>query len=107
MRNAMMRKIHQENWELPMAAAGAAASATNTTQITVRIASIMRNFFFLAIRLSPFQSGFHIGVADAPQGSRTLGGIRNLLPDLPQHRVHASLGGASAASASSFVFGQR
>ena len=49
-RNAMMRKIHQKNCELPMAAAGAAASATNTTVMTDRIASTNRNFLFFAIR---------------------------------------------------------
>ena len=45
-----MRKIHQKNCELPMAAAGAAASATNTTVMTDRIASTNRNFLFFAIR---------------------------------------------------------
>ena len=33
----MMRKIHQKNCWFPMAAAGAAASHTNTTQITVEM----------------------------------------------------------------------
>ena len=33
-------KIHQKYWLLPMEATGAAASATNTTQMTERITSI-------------------------------------------------------------------
>jgi len=42
----MIMKIHQKYWELPIDATGAAASATKTTQMTVRIASISLNFFF-------------------------------------------------------------
>ena len=41
----MIRKIHQKNCWLPMAAAGAAASHTNTTQITDRITDMKENFF--------------------------------------------------------------
>ena len=43
----MMRKIHQKNCWLPMAAAGAAASATNTTQMTERITLMNENFLTL------------------------------------------------------------
>ena len=42
-------KIHQKYWLLPMEATGAAASATNTTQMTVRIASVSLNFLVLCI----------------------------------------------------------
>lgn len=35
---------HQKYWLLPMEATGAAASATNTTQMTDRITSAKRNF---------------------------------------------------------------
>ena len=42
----MIMKIHQKYWEFPIDATGAAASATKTTQMTVRIASISLNFFF-------------------------------------------------------------
>ncbi len=48
----MIKKIHQKNWALPMAAAGAAASATNTTQITDRMTSINENF--LPATTTPF-----------------------------------------------------
>ena len=41
----MIRNIHQKNCWFPMAAAGAMASATNTTQITERITSKSLNFF--------------------------------------------------------------
>ncbi|EHE93559.1 hypothetical protein LLCRE1631_01209 [Lactococcus lactis subsp. lactis CNCM I-1631] len=41
-----MRTIHQKNCELPIAATGAAASATKTTQMTERIALNRLNFFF-------------------------------------------------------------
>ena len=47
-RKAMIRTIHQKYCELPMAAAGAAASATNTTQTTLRIASKRLNFFLVS-----------------------------------------------------------
>jgi len=40
----MISRIHQKYCELPMAAAGAAASATNTTQMMFRIASKRLNF---------------------------------------------------------------
>jgi hypothetical protein len=47
-RNAANRNIHQKNCEFPIAATGAAASATNTTQITDKIALIKLNFFFFS-----------------------------------------------------------
>ena len=39
-------KIHQKYWLLPIDATGAAASATNTTQMTDKMTSASRNFFF-------------------------------------------------------------
>ena len=48
-----MRKIHQKNCWLPMAAAGAAASATNTTQITERITLMNENFLTLSPMVTP------------------------------------------------------
>ena len=42
-------KIHQKNWLLPIAATGAAASATNTTQMTDRITLPRLNFFFIGL----------------------------------------------------------
>ena len=41
----MMRKIHQKNCTLPIAAAGATASMVNVTQITDRTTSFKENFF--------------------------------------------------------------
>ena len=51
-------KIHQKYCELPIAATGAAASATNTTQITVSTQfSILNFFFFSPICQAPFSFG--------------------------------------------------
>ena len=51
-------KIHQKYCEFPIAATGAAASATNTTQMTVSTQLSMLNFFSF-IRLS-FRFRFYI-----------------------------------------------
>lgn len=53
----MIIKIHQKYCELPIAATGAAASATNTTQITVSMQLSILNFFFSPIRQAPFSLG--------------------------------------------------
>ena len=54
-KNVMMRNIHQKNCWLPMAAAGAAASATNTTQITDKITLRNENFFLPSDKaITPF-----------------------------------------------------
>ena len=45
----MMSMSHQKYCEFPIAAAGAAASATNTTQIIFRIASSRLNLFVPAM----------------------------------------------------------
>lgn len=50
-------KIHQKYCELPIAATGAAASATNTTQMTVSMQLSILNFFFSPICQAPFSFG--------------------------------------------------